>query len=83
MVRYIVIRIPYTFPACFSIHCEKRVLGQDVELEFVLYSRVALQVTLNQAGFEILLDLERAPHRGFEEGTRRGYVWFSKPRRPQ
>lgn len=59
-------------------NCEKRELGQEVELEFVLYSRTALQTALTEAGFEILVDLERAPHKGYEEGTRRGYVWFQK-----
>ncbi len=53
--------------------------GQAVSLDFRYIQTSELETKLNDAGFEVMMALERNPYEPYEAPTRRGYVLARKP----
>lgn len=54
-------------------------LGQAVSLDFRFMEISELETKLGNAGFEVMMTMERSPYEPYEAPTRRGYVLARKP----
>jgi ubiquinone/menaquinone biosynthesis C-methylase UbiE len=54
-------------------------LGQAVSLDFRFMEISDLETKLGNAGFEVMMTMERSPYEPYEAPTRRGYVLARKP----
>jgi ubiquinone/menaquinone biosynthesis C-methylase UbiE len=54
-------------------------LGQAVSLDFRFMETSDLETALEDAGFEVMMTLERRPYEPYESPTRRGYILARKP----